>query len=71
MIWNNKHRRRSNKIDRRNKLRRIKGWHLWFAWRPVSLNDGRVAWLSFVERIWEYGYAYDHHWQYKSVGEKG
>lgn len=25
-------------------------WHRWFAWRPVILNDGRLAWLRWLER---------------------
>lgn len=29
---------------------REREWHRWFAWRPVRLRDGRVAWLSTVLR---------------------
>ena len=25
-------------------------WHTWFAWLPVRLLDGRIAWLHVVER---------------------
>ena len=25
-------------------------WHLWFAWWPVKLMDGRIVWLEEVER---------------------
>ena len=25
-------------------------WHLWFAWRPVRLADGRFAWLEWIDR---------------------
>lgn len=28
----------------------ILDWHCWFAWYPVRLEDGQVAWLEFVER---------------------
>lgn len=27
------------------------GTSRWFAWRPVRLEDGRWAWLCFVERF--------------------
>jgi hypothetical protein len=29
---------------------RVCRWHHWFAWYPVKLLDGRVAWLETVER---------------------
>lgn len=25
-------------------------WHPWFAWRPVTLEDGRAAWWERIER---------------------
>lgn len=25
-------------------------WHRWFAWYPICLNDGRIAWLQNIER---------------------
>lgn len=25
-------------------------WHRYFAWTPVKLVDGRMAWLCFVQR---------------------
>lgn len=25
-------------------------WHRWFAWRPVTLKDGRHVWLQVIER---------------------
>ena len=25
-------------------------WHRRYAWRPVDLEDGRVAWLEWLER---------------------
>lgn len=28
-----------------------KAGYLWFAWRPVRLDDGTVAWLEIVERF--------------------
>jgi hypothetical protein len=27
-------------------------WHLWFAWRPVQLEDGRWVWWETVFRSW-------------------
>jgi len=41
MIWG-KTRKEFN--DRRE------NWHKWFAWRPIILDDGRWAWLQFVQR---------------------
>ena len=29
---------------------RLETWHDWFAWYPVCLLDGRVAWLQKVQR---------------------
>jgi hypothetical protein len=26
--------------------------HLWFAWRPVDLDNGQIAWLQRVNREW-------------------
>jgi len=31
-----------------------KVWHLWFAWVPVRLDDGRIVWLELVERKYSY-----------------
>ncbi len=25
-------------------------WHRWFAWHPVTLENGNCAWLEMVER---------------------
>lgn len=25
-------------------------WHVWFAWRPVTLLTAEIAWLRFVSR---------------------
>jgi hypothetical protein len=31
----------------------LREWHRWFAWHPVSIEDGRIVWLEVVERrIW-------------------
>lgn len=29
---------------------REKGWHKWFAWRPVEINSSTDMWLQIVER---------------------
>jgi hypothetical protein len=26
----------------------LRTWHVWFAWRPVQLQDSRWAWLRLV-----------------------
>lgn len=42
-------------------------WHRWFAWHPVTLVDGRRAWLCYVQRKIEYGYAgWDYEYSYPS-----
>jgi hypothetical protein len=51
---------------------RIGHREIWFAWRPVRLLDGRVAWLERVRRCWdEYAIEFtpDYGWTY-SVLEK-
>lgn len=35
------------------------GWHKWFAWCPVIVED-KLVWLETVERI--YQCFYDSHW---------
>lgn len=57
----------------RIRINRRAQWHRWFAWRPVSVAEGQVRWLEFVERK---GF-YDHRknstrrppwrWQYRSA----
>lgn len=32
----------------------LEGWP-WFAWRPVTLHDGRIAWLQKVHRYYVTG----------------
>jgi len=35
----------------KDKLRKYKNIHMWFAWRPVRINDSnRCAWLEYVVR---------------------
>ena len=43
MIWG-----KTNK-QQEEKTKRIENWHLWFAWRPVVIDTGRLVWL---EKIW-------------------
>lgn len=33
--------------------------HLWFAWRPVVLVNGQIAWLERVNREWGQVLRYD------------
>lgn len=28
----------------------FRGWHVWFAWRPVWVEQGGYVWLERVER---------------------
>lgn len=41
-------------------------WHVWFAWHPVSDNDGQWFWLERVLRhthpLWT------QNWEYKRLG---
>lgn len=37
----------------------LEKWHRWFAWRPVQLQDGRVAWLCWLNRRLEWSGSYD------------
>lgn len=30
--------------------RRLKHWHLWFAWRPIRLGSRDCRWLEWIER---------------------
>lgn len=39
-------------------------WHRWFAWRPVGLRSGQLAWLCFVERAWRETYD-NGYWVYR------
>lgn len=43
---------------RRNTVREKEVWHLWFAWRPVTVGrtpdrDEKRVWLEYVERCGE------------------
>jgi len=35
-----------------DRLEAKRQWHDWFAWRPVTLTNGQVAWLETVSRRW-------------------
>ena len=32
------------------RLRRQRDWHLWFAWRPVRIEDSMCVWWEYIER---------------------
>jgi hypothetical protein len=44
--------------------RKAKGWHRWFAWRPVKLpgfyfdRDDSFVWLETIDRKWLGGWSY-------------
>lgn len=46
-----------------DRLRRIEKWYRWFAWHPVCF-DGGWAWLSTIERRYEYQVIYAY-WEYR------
>lgn len=31
-------------------------WHKWFAWHPVKIKGGKIVWLWYVLRKFDYGY---------------
>jgi hypothetical protein len=47
---------------------KLQEWHTWFAWRPVVLSDGRIAWFHRIQRRWQHddgNWAGDNsHWEY-------
>jgi hypothetical protein len=50
------------------RILRITTPHRWFAWRPVWLLDGRIAWLQYVERRARIGeVTYHEWWEYDEV----
>jgi len=48
MIWG------KTAAERRADRERFLNWHKWFAWHPISLDEGehagRIVWLDVVER---------------------
>lgn len=43
-------------------------WHRWFAWYSVELEDGRCAWLEYVERkLTGYSIDYVACWRYRAT----
>jgi hypothetical protein len=48
----------------------LRKWHRWYAWHPVTLDDGRWAWLCWVERAADYG-GYGVSWNYRLPGCPG
>ena len=39
--------------DRRYRRISERGWHRWFAWRPITF-DGNWHWLCYLERKMDY-----------------
>lgn len=50
-----------NEGHKRNK------WHVWFAWYPVSDDDGVRYWLEKVKRKVEF--IGSHSWEYRRIEE--
>ena len=53
MIWGNT---KQHNIDEHD---RIAKWHKWFAWYPVTLEDGRFVWWQWVNKRTAIEYSYD------------
>lgn len=49
-------------------INRYQVWQLWYAWHPVTLDDGTRVWLELVERKLRGGY--DDSWIYRLPGQK-
>lgn len=47
MIWRTRPFREKKRAERM----RNRGWHYWFAWKPVEIDNDRVVWLSLIERF--------------------
>ena len=57
--------------QRKAAVRRRENWHLWFAWRIVRLDTGRLVWLEKVQRIGTFECGYDGcEWEYKYAENK-
>jgi len=51
--------------QRLREVKRIEDWHVWFAWKPITLNGGRICWLQRVMRKGEWCCSYDGgSWEY-------
>lgn len=38
--------------EERTKAAAVANQEIWYAWRPVQLEDGRFAWCEYVRREW-------------------
>ncbi len=50
---------------------KMDGWHLWFAWYPVVLDDDNTVWLEWIERRlggWVEGPFGFEQWHYRIPG---
>lgn len=51
------------------KKARLSEWHTWFAWHPVSVDEGVYVWLKRIERLGRFSrfsnLDYDWHWTYR------
>jgi len=43
---------RTNEEKEREKIEKLKSFKssLWFAWRPVRIDDGRYAWMTWLKK---------------------
>lgn len=48
-----------------NNYARIFRWHKWFAWYPVTVEDGNCIWLEYVARCRVFGGRGDDYWSYR------
>lgn len=56
--------------QRRVAVSLIEHWHVWYAWRPVRLDTGRLCWLQPVMRKGDWACSYDGgswEWEYKEI----
>ena len=59
--------------ERKQRLEERRGkWHNWYAWRPVRVNDSKIAWLETVVRKYEgngYEVLFEKRYQYRDYHE--
>ena len=56
---------------RNTKYEKLRRWHNWFAWYPVTIENGQRAWMETVERKIEgvyYCAGYFEEKKYRTVG---
>lgn len=61
MIWGMTIKEQQADYEKREKRDAIP--HLWYAWHPVKLHDGRFAWLCY---LWRFSKVLGGHWHYSA-----